>query len=893
MITLRTSALQYSFDEKGLVQEFIDLSTGICHAVPGSYAFYLLSGPEDTVTLPDAVSACGNLITVRFSDPAVAFTLAYLERETDIRFTILEQKPADAPFDRFVFAAVQTDDTDGKSPFSATARSLCLKCNMLELPGRCEKVGSAAYSRLGAVGVSSALIGVPRDQLVAALDAAVEHISVDDIPMTPYGGQHGKDAPGSHDDYVIASRIDISSDDWLKPLKRLNVRQVDFHQGGMYRQADYLFLPELFPQGATDFRRKVTDVLHKNGMRAGLHTYSGMIDVRSRYVTPVPSEDLHALAVYTLAEDISEDADKLYIEGSSDPVATVQSPHARENVTCLMIDQEIIRFSAKGPNGELGKLDRGWLGTQKAAHAKGAPVRHLRNMYGYFQSEPGSALYYKLAKNQATTFNDGGFDMMYFDGLECIGSCCKDPDFGEDGNPSGLGWYYEALYVREVLRHCKRTPLVEYSTLHPQIWASRSRAGAFDLPYSGYKHFVDIHCRDNEQRAHRRLMTSQLGWLSVYPLAYNASSVYDNWMGKIEFDDDADYLGSKAIAFDSGLSYVFPTQEIFDKSPAMCRIGDKLGLYSRLRGEHIFSESLREKLKAFNTGFRLIKTADGYAFERIERLLARPYSFRDGENACTVVNPFGAQKPVIRILGECTEDPAGESVQIADFDRNAPACTQKLLYEYPQGQPLNIAGKEALGIWVMGNGKDEYMNVRLEGMHPWGMGFGDHVIHLDFTGWRYFSLCESDNSDYGMIQFRNDIYHVDEHEFLYQRYRESYRYDGIARVRILFTGSGEDVRLGELTAKPFCASPILNPSVRVGDSVLTFQCELKPGHYAEYDPETGDAFVYDYLGNAEKIETCGAVSLAAGENTVTFNGEADGTRRIKVHFLVKGEILRD
>ena len=894
MITLRTRTLQYSFDEKGLVREFTDRSAGIDHAVPGSCAFCLLTGEtEEKLTLPAEVSACGNLLTVRFSEPEVVFTVAYLERATDIRFTILEQAPLDAPFDRFVFAAAQTDDTDGRSPFSATVRSLCLKCNMLELPGRCERVGAVAYAKLGAVGVSAALIGVPREQLVTAMDAAVAHLTVDDIPVTPYGGQHGTDAPGSHDDYVIAYRIDAGSEDWLKPLKRLNVRQVDFHQGGMYRQADYLFLPELFPQGAVDFRRKVSDTLHRNGMRVGLHTYSGMIDVRSKYVTPVPSQDLHALAFYTLAADLTEDADRLYIEDSSDPVATVQSPHARENVTCLMIDQEIIRFSSKGPDGELGKLDRGWLGTQKAAHAKGAVVRHLRNMYGYFQSEPGSALYYQLAKNQATAFNDGGFDMMYFDGLECIGTCCKDPAFEEPSALRGLGWYYEALYVREVLRHCKRTPLVEYSTLHPQLWASRSRAGAFDLPLSGFKHFVDIHCRDNEKRAHRRLLPSQLGWLSVYPAAERGPSVHDNWMEKIEFDDDADYLGSKAIAYDSGLSYIFPTQAVFDKSPAMCRIADKLALYSRLRGERIFSDALREKLKAYNTGFRLIETADGYAFEPLERLLARPYSFRDGENACCIVNPFGAQKPVIRILGECTEDPAGEAVQLAAFDRNAPAGTQKLLFEYPQGQPLNIDGKEALGIWVMGNGKDEYMNVRLEGMHPWGMGFGDHVVSLNFTGWRYFSLCESDNSDYGRIQFRNDIFRVDEHEHLYQRYRESFRYDGIARIRILFTGSGEDVRLGELTARPFSASPILDPAVRVGGSVLTFRCALAPGHYAEYDPGTGEAFVYDYLGNAEKIEASGCVELASGENTAVFSGTADGTRRIKAHFLVKGDVLRD
>ena len=68
---------------------------------------------------------------------------------------------------------------------------------------------------------------------------------------------------------------------------------------------------------------------------------------------------------------------------------------------------------------------------------------------------------------------------------------------------------------------------------------------------------------------------------------------------------------------------------------------------------------------------------------------------------------------------------------------------------------------------------------------------------------------------------------------------------------------------------------------------------LKPGGYAEYDPQTGEAFVYDYLGNAERVEACGCVTLAAGSNTARFGGEAAGVRRVKCHFLVKGEILRD
>ena len=891
MITLQTDYLRYGIAADGLVREFTSRADGVNHAVPGAYAFYL-ADDSGGKTPPKSVTAEGGLVVVRF--PAVRFTLAAVEKPRHIRFTIVDQAPLDAHYGRFVFAAALTDDADGGSAFSGSARSLCLKCNMLELPGRSERIGSVAYEALGAVGVSSALIGVPRANLAQALDEATAHLAIDDIPLSPYGGQHGAEAPGSHSDYVIVSKVaDVGDADWLAVVRRLNIRQIDFHQGGMYRQADYQFLPDRFPGGAADFRRKVVEPLHTLGMQAGLHTYSGMVDVKSRYVAPIPSQDLHALAVYALARDLGEDDDTLYIEGGSEAVAEVQGPHASENVTCLMIDEEIAIFQGKGPDGALTKLERGALGTRKAPHAAGAAVRHLRNMYGYFQSEPGSALFFQLAKNQATAFNDGGFDSMYFDGLECIGDCCCEPGTVDRERKRPVRWYYEALFVREVLRHCRRTPLVEYSTMHPQLWAARSRAGAFDFPNSGYKQFCDIHCRTNEADSHRRLLPSQLGWIMLYPPLWGPKQPCRNWITKYPFDDDVDYLGTKAVAFDSGFSYMMPAKRQLEDCPAMGRFADKLAMYSRVRERRCVSPELRERLKACGTSFRLVDADGAPGFERQERLLARPYSFAPGENSCKVANPFAAQTPRIRIVAESCAAATATQLPILSFDRDRPANEQRLLHEYPQGRPLDIGDRPALGLWVMGNGRDEYLNVRLEGMYPWGVGFGDHVVSLDFTGWRHFSLCETDNGDYVGMRFQNDIFDVDKHDCLYKRYRNPFSYEGIARIRLLFTGDGDGVRLGELTAGPASMTPIANPAVRTCDGTLTFHCDVAPSQYLEYDPEKGKAFRFDSLGFSEEVEVSGSAALAAGENTVSFTGEAEGTRRVKVHFLVRGETLRD
>jgi hypothetical protein len=338
---------------------------------------------------------------------------------------------------------------------------------------------------------------------------------------------------------------------------------------------------------------------------------------------------------------------------------------------------------------------------------------------------------------------------------------------------------------------------------------------------------------------------------------------------------------------------MMPAARQLEDCPAMGRFADKLARYSRIRETHRFPPELLEKLKASKTGFQLVGTDANPGFERLERLLARPYSFAPGENACTVVNPFASQKPRIRIVGECCSDASGAPRQLLSFDRERPVNEQRLLYEYPQGEPLDIGESPALGLWVMGNGRDEYLNVRLEGMYPWGVGFGDHVVSLNFTGWRYFSLCEIDNGDYADMRFRNDIFDVDKHDSLYRRYRNPFSYEGIARIRFLFTDGGDGVRLGELTAGPASLAPIANPAVRTAGGTLTFHCDVAPSQYLEYDPEKGKAFRFDSLGFPEEVEVSGSATLAAGENTVSFIGEAAGTRRIKAHFLVHGETLRD
>ncbi|NLM79345.1 MAG: hypothetical protein GX173_14920, partial [Ruminococcaceae bacterium] len=684
---------------------------------------------------------------------------------------------------------------------------LHLRCNLLELPGRSEHLGALAYAKLGAVGVSAAIAGAKFEDLRAVLKRAIAHLSIDDIPMNPYGGPYGAEAPGARDDYVLACTTpDISDDRWLAPLLKSGVSMVDFHHGYLYRHADYRFDPELFPRGVLDFKSKVSDVLHAHNCLAGLHSYSGMVDVRSSFVSPVPDPDLDSLAEYTLAEDLDAKSDQLFIEEDAVQVPLYQTTHTTREVTCLLIDHEIISFSSHDGAHRLTGCRRGHLGTAAQTHKKGGKLRHLRSMYNLFQCTPGSALFYKLAKNKAQTYNEGGFDTMYFDGLECIGACCT-------GDLEGLGWYYEALFVRETLRHCVRTPLVEYSTIHPLVWTARSRAGAFDYPTSAYKRFIDLHCADNEARSHRKLLPSQLGWLSLYPAATPYREPGENWTTKYVYSDDIDYIGSKAVAYGSGLSYMLSPPELSERYPVINRYAEQIARYTRLRSSGYFSSSVCERLKAPAQGWRLVKDGERFGFEQLTRLFAQPYRLDEPDNV-TVENPFSAQKPVIRLeVQSAAADDAG--TVIWQFDPDQPV-RPPLVREFPEY--LDICGKEALVLTLSSDGAAGKLDVRLDARQPRSNGFSDHVVDLGFSGTRSFMLCEKDNGEWDDLDWQGD--QKTGHDY-YSRYRSPVYCDGIGSIRVMRAGGG-DIRLHQLSCHAVDRSPVRKPTLTIGGSTIAF-----------------------------------------------------------------------
>ena len=84
----------------------------------------------------------------------------------------------------------------------------------------------------------------------------------------------------------------------------------------------------------------------------------------------------------------------------------------------------------------------------------------------------GSAMMGRAAK----AYNEGGYSSIYLDALDGISKHCDDPSEVQ---------YYMAAFVCEVLKYCKKEPLLEASCHYPILWTSRGRIGAWDTCKQG------------------------------------------------------------------------------------------------------------------------------------------------------------------------------------------------------------------------------------------------------------------------------------------------------------------------------------------------------------------------------------------------------------------------
>lgn len=854
-ISYATNHFQLLLSPNGQVERFTDLRNGTNYADTEDSDFCRLRLRKETPGIaPDRMERKGDKLIFSFPGTSVTATLRVKASESYLIFDLVEIGGGD--FYAFQFARVPLVIDYATDDFAACAMSRRLNTRTLDFSGRSNLLGGECFREIGYEKAGVFLLGMPEKQLRDAMKRVVDGYEPGQMPVSRAGGPYAMDHPKNRGSYIINSEP-ITKDQvglWAARLESLGIDQIDFHQGYPFRQGDFVFNEKAYPNGISDFRQ-VSEEFARHGIITGLHTYSELVSSRSKYVTPVPHKDLDIIASFTLAEDLSETAETIRVEEPTADVASEMGFLLFRSSQIIRIDDEIIVFEKPMREAPWGfeTCRRGAYGTKVSAHAKGAPVEQLNQVYGYFVAKKGSDLFFEIARETARTYNEGGFSMIYLDALDGTSGIVEDQE---------IRWYYEALFVNEILKYTKTPPLMEYSAFSPAIWSGRSRMGALDAPRRGYDLFFDRHVDYNREIADRLYLPAQIGWLMLCP-----SSGDDNFQFHVFFRENAEYLGAQILAYDYGLSFL----DILHPNARLA--GDILKDYDSLRRAGHFSKGTLELLRNRDARFLLKNDGDEWFLSKANytRTVLSP-----DQKEFTCRNPYHRQTPMIRIENRHT--PAAydspEGTDLLPFDESNPV-SGSIVREFEQ--PIDLSQRRGLGIWIHGDGGGQLVSIRVESPRHLVPAFTDHIVKADFTGWRYFALAEADN---GTLK----EWPRDRESRLLEEFRETVHYGSISKVELRIDGDLTGLRFRSLRALPLIETPLINPVIATQDGKsISFRGSIENGCYMEYTPG-GRAVVRDAEGNETGEMTIGTPSfeLSEGETALSFSHDGAEERRVRI-----------
>ena len=853
------------------------------NSIKGDNAFFFeFLDAENNAFAINEVSLDGNVATVKSEAGQVELTLE--EFDDHFIFEIVKADVTDK-VRYFNFANVNFEyDTEDENALRAATISMTVNTNPQFYPDGVHKcfAGQAMPHLGGLVGARLGATVVPAPILRGTLKVISEKIDPEKGIVSKIAGAWALDHQPNFGDYIITNHADaetIRSN--IDYCKELGIDQLDFHQGPVsFRQGDFKYM---VGNSMEDFRKNVSEFLNEHGIVSGLHTYSYYITFRCGEIlsNPENQKQLEMNETFTLDEDITAD-DTFIPTVESTAELTEFYGFFSKNLPYCLIGEEIVKYT-NHPQG-FTVVERGFAGTKASAHKKGEKIYHLTGLFNLFCPRPDTPLFKEIAHNTAKAYNEGGFDMIYLDAIDGI-------HIHLPVGQKHYSWYYHQMFVQRVLSQCNHTPIVETSAGCPQEWNFRGRGGAWDFARFSIKKQIGNHVKANLVSLSRN-MTATLGWFCFFVDEY-AWGGMKNTIFKTVFHDDMDFLGMNALIYD--MSIVFhplDTVSIKNNPFHYANIKYYTDHYTRLRKSHYFSPEALERVKAVGGEWRVVPVGNEFKFQQIhycKKNLGDCYSHSDFNYSDR--NPFKKQTPFIRIEARFSTL-FDEPLVLAEFEGKKFDEERKL--QSPTSI-RDISSRMAMSIRVKGTGRDgDAALISLSGgITLERAGRGDHFIDLNFEGWRDFILIDNDNGDYDYEKYAFDGIATTSAAATTFRYCPSF--EKIDQVVIRVTGeTAHNAEFGNLVSYVHAPSPIKNPSFKVGDSEMIFNCSLHGGDYIEYDPETDKALLYHNMEQTvEEISFEGKISVPSGDFTATYSAEkeSDAPLRAKLVLGFIGEEL--
>jgi hypothetical protein len=895
-VVLETNSFRYVITADGKNSAFIDKASGTdyCNHQEITHCANIHIGKS--IYPASSASFANEILTLKFAPAVITARIKTSKHPQyiEIEVAAIEGGPVDA-FE-FISLPLILKGQPGE-PFAACAFSLNTFTEVRELPALQSNLSATCYKRFGLRGAKAALVAVPEPDMLSTLRMIVSAAA--DLPSIRTAGAWAEETEFNHGSYLFnfGTLTEANTDEWIDMTRSLGFNQIDNHGGSkFFRFGDLELNREKWPQGWQTYKR-IVQRLHQAGIGSILHTYAFFIDKGSRYVTPVPHPQLDAFRTFILAEPISADAKEIRVKESTADLSTITGFFVHNSVT-LHVGDELITFSGvnKTPPYGFTGCQRGAYGTKATAHAVASKARHLKECFGLFVPDCESPLFEEIAKRHADIVDSCGFDGFYLDAIDGSGIL--------RGNDES--WYWGQHFVFLIYKHLKKPVSLELSSMWHQMWNFRSRWQAWDYPSRGHKRFIDLHA----DAVHSGLLLPMhLGWWNFQNFAPPQEEPC--------FPDVIDYLGCRLIGYNAGLSLTGAVnQDNLKKIPLYRRLVERLKIYEDLRHHANLDESIKRRLREPGKEFTLFVDDRGaYGFKPVhyekhkvvDSLWSRQWQ---------VNNPFAEQTLRLRIEALMSTGSFADSANyiLADLTNGTPCLaksakgvTQTLAAanetspygwtstgwtalnssqleqrgawanrQWKFSPSLDLKQRQAIGVWINGDGNGEILNFRLES--PEHLAYGavaDHYVTVDFNGWRYIELVETESERWSDFIW-------DDGKSLYNVYRENIHFDAIESFSVwynnLAAGKKVTCQLSPIKAIPMVSGTFSHLKLRINGQEIIFPVAMVSGDFLEFN-SAHDCIHYGPKGQQKgTVQPIGTVpNLRHGVNDIILEcTSADG-----------------
>lgn len=306
-------------------------------------------------------------------------------------------------------------------------------------------------------GVGAALIVTAKDKLLDDIDRLERDYGL------PLGVESRRSSEYINSYYEMRNVTPYNIDDHIVYAKEGGFRQMVIYYPDFAKSMGHFPWRDEYPNGIDDLEAVIRKI-REAGMIAGMHIHYNKAQINDEYVSPVPDSRLNLRRYFTLAKDLSQKADIIYVE--ENPAGCTLEDGRR----VLKIGNELVtydNFTTTYPYKFTG-CKRGALSTKTVKREKGdlLGLLDVDTWPIFVRFNQKTNIQQEVAERLGEIYKRTGLQFIYFDGSEDV--------------PRPY-WFYVPWSKLITYNAFKPSPIFSEGAVKAHFcWHIQSRGNAFD-----------------------------------------------------------------------------------------------------------------------------------------------------------------------------------------------------------------------------------------------------------------------------------------------------------------------------------------------------------------------------------------------------------------------------